>query len=102
MPLPSPGQAQVQALTVDQVRKLVKQFGRSDFRDVRDEVIVPLFLDSGLRLSELADLTLDRRDITNGTCAVVGKCAKPRVVPFGNATARAIDRYLRPRAKHPG
>lgn len=101
MPLPSPGQTQVQALTVDQMRKLVKQFSRSDFRDVRDEAIVRLFLDSGLRLSELADLTLDNLDITNGTCAVMGKGAKPRVVPFGNATARAIDRYLRRRMKHP-
>jgi Phage integrase family/Phage integrase, N-terminal SAM-like domain len=81
MPLPSPGQMQVQALTVDQMRKLIKQFGRSEFRDVRDEAIVRPFLDSGLRLSELADLTLDNLDITNGTCAVMGKGAKPRVVP---------------------
>lgn len=62
-----PGQTQVPTLTVEQMRTLVKQFGRSEYRDVRDEAIVRLVLDSGLRLSELANLTLDDVDLLEGT-----------------------------------
>lgn len=34
------------------------------------------------------------------TVSVLGKGAKPRIAQFGVATAKALDRYLRHRARH--
>jgi site-specific recombinase XerC len=99
--MPSPGTKSVPILEVEDLRRWLKTFSRNDLRDVRDEAIVRLFIDSGLRLSELANLRVGDVDLLNGTAAVIGKGSKPRVVPFGNNTARALDRYLRRRAKHP-
>lgn len=98
--LPAPNRDPVPALDLDDLRRLVKQFGGQEFTDIRDETIVRVFLDSGLRLGELAGLTLDDVDLLNGTVHVLGKGSKPRTAPFGNATARMLDRYLRRRARH--
>ena len=32
---------------------------------------------------------------------VVGKCGRERALPFGNRTGKALDQYLRARARHP-
>lgn len=100
MSMPSPGNRPVPVVEYDDLRRWLKTFSAGDFRDVRDEAIVRLFIDSGLRLSELANLRLADVDLLAGTVAVIGKGSKPRVVPFGNNTARSLDRYLRRRNRH--
>jgi integrase len=66
--------------------------------DARDEAILRLFIDSGMRLSELATLTPASVDFANRVVHVIGKRTKghdrPRVTPFGAKTAAALDRYL--------
>jgi integrase/recombinase XerC len=65
-----------------------------DAASARDRAIVLLFLDTGLRLSELAGLRLsDLRP--DGAVKVMGKGARERNVPVGNAARQALLRYLR-------
>jgi site-specific recombinase XerD len=65
-----------------------------DASSVRDRAIVLLMLDTGLRLSEAA--WLRRCDLrADGTVKVVGKGARERIVPVGNAARQALVRYLR-------
>jgi integrase/recombinase XerC/integrase/recombinase XerD len=51
-------------------------------------------LDTGLRLSELANLQLDDAHIEEGYLKVVGKGNKERVVPIGGSSQKIIYRYL--------
>src|SRR4051812_19481281 len=75
-------------------------FSRPIFFGRRDEAILRLLLDTGIRVSELYGLKLDDVDLERELAYVTGKGSRPRVVPFGAKTGQAIDRYLRVRALH--
>jgi site-specific recombinase XerD len=82
------------------IRALLKVCAGSDFGSLRDTAIVRLFLDTGMRLDELAKLRVDDVDLDyDNTATVLGKGRRPRMCPFGAKTAQALDRYLRQRAR---
>lgn len=78
--------------------RLIKACEGTTFRDRRDMALVRLFLDTGARRSELANLTVADVDFDLNVVLVVGKGARPRACPFGRKTAQALDRYLRARS----
>ena len=91
----------VEPLTDDQLRALIKACAGNDFRDRRDEAIVRLMAETGIRAGECATILLADVDLAHGTAVVRrGKGGKGRIVPFGPQTARALDRYRRARASH--
>ena len=59
----------------------------------RDAAILELFYSSGLRLAELAALTVRDVDIFNETVRVMGKGRKERIVPVGSLALDALQRY---------
>jgi site-specific recombinase XerD len=65
--------------------------------DRRDTAILRVFIDTGARLSEVAQLKLDDVDLDDQTLTVVDKGSRIRVLPIGAKTVKAIDRYLRVR-----
>lgn len=87
-------------LTTDELMRLVKACDGRTFSDKRDMAIVRLFIDSGLRLSEVVSLRVQDVDLDDGVALVVGKGARPRACPFGAKTSAALDRYLRMRVAH--
>lgn len=101
---PQVPEQQTEVLSVEQVRALLKACEGRDFVSRRDSAIARLFSDTGMRLSELAGMTLDDLDLDldSGTAAVLGKGRRPRACPFGAKTAQALDRYLRARAGERG
>jgi integrase/recombinase XerC len=68
----------------------------------RDVAIVELLYASGLRVSELAGLDLRDVDLAEMTVRVLGKGRKERIVPFGEAAARALRDYLAARGSAGG
>jgi site-specific recombinase XerD len=90
----------VPVITDDQVRALLKDCAGRTFTDRRDMAIIRLFLDSGMRRSELANLKIDDLDFELGVARVLGKGRRFRSAPFGNTTALALKRYLRERNRH--
>ena len=56
----------------------------------RDKAIVSLFADTGLRLSELAQITTERVDWERQTIRVFGKGRKERTVKFGTRTGELM------------
>jgi site-specific recombinase XerD len=86
-------------LSADQVRALLATCQGNDLEARRDAAILSLFFDSGMRLSELANLTLSDIDMENDVAVVLGKGRRPRACPFGAKTGQAIARYLRLRAR---
>ena len=91
----------VPVLSEDKARALLRACASSGFVPRRDKAIVRLFLDTGMRRSELAKLRVDEVDLDDDVAIVTGKGRRPRTCPFGWRTAQALDRYLRARSRHP-
>lgn len=71
------------------------------YQALRDTALTRLFLDTGVRVSEMAGLAVE--DLTlkhNSALVYLGKGRKPRVVSYGDKTAEALERYLRARTKY--
>jgi integrase/recombinase XerC len=60
----------------------------------RDRAILEIFYSSGLRLSELVNLTLRDLDLSRGYLRVFGKGAKERLAPLGRPARQALQQYL--------
>lgn len=88
-------------LSEDQMRALLDKVKGKTFEDRRDNALLRLLYDTGMRRAEIAGLTLADIDLEHNHAYVVGKGRRARVVPFGDQTARALDRYLRLRGRHP-
>jgi integrase/recombinase XerC len=97
---PKVPEPRTEMLTADQMRALLADCSGRDLVSRRDTAVVLLFADTGIRLSELANLTTDDVDLRARIAHVVGKGRRPRTVPFGARTAQALDRYLRLRRQH--
>lgn len=96
---PQPTSKPVPVLSDDELAALMKACAGKDFRDRRDEAMIRLLLDCGLRVSELCALTVDGTDLDQGMAVVRGKGNKIRPIYFGARTTRALDRYLRARSR---
>ena len=62
---------------------------------LRDRAVLELLYGSGLRVGEVAGLTLDRLDLRRGRVNVLGKGSKEREVPLSDFAIQAVDDYLR-------
>jgi len=62
---------------------------------VRDRALLELLYGSGLRVGELAGLSLDDLDLPSRTVRVLGKGRKERIVPFGGPAHEAMTAWLR-------
>jgi site-specific recombinase XerD len=82
------------------LRRLLKVCEGREFVERRDTAIIRLFIDSGMRRTELAELRLEDLDFDAQVAVVMGKGRRPRACPFGRKTALALDRYLRARERH--
>ena len=60
---------------------------------VRDKAMLELFYSSGLRLSELAQLTWHDLDLGEGAVRVLGKGAKSRDLPVGRHARTALEQW---------
>jgi integrase/recombinase XerD len=65
-----------------------------DPASLRDRAILELFYSSGLRVSELAALTLQQIDLKDGFARVFGKGSKERVVPIGERARDAAGVWI--------
>jgi site-specific recombinase XerD len=96
-------------LTDEELRRVLVACGGPSFSDRRDAAIVRTFLSTGARLSELANLrwtpgeeSTNDLGLDEGVIRVLsGKGRRERVSYLGAKAVKALDRYLRARAKHP-
>jgi len=80
---PKEGQHLPDVLQPEQVRDLLDGIDVIKPLGLRDAALLELFYASGLRLSELAGVTLDALDLDDGFVRVTGKGNKTRLVPVG-------------------
>lgn len=82
-------------LSLDESRKLLENID-GEFK-IRDYCIITLFLNCGMRLSELVGINIS--DIHGDSLTVVGKGNKQRTVYLNNACKMAIRDYMEARPK---
>jgi site-specific recombinase XerD len=88
-------------LTEELLRRLLATCAGKDFEARRDRAVILLLLDTGGRRAEIAGMRTGDLDFEYGVVLVVGKGGRERALPFGNRTGKALDQYLRARARHP-
>jgi len=81
-------------LSVEQIEVLLAQPQGETPLALRDRAMLELLYASGLRVSELVGLELDRVDMKERALSVCGKGSRERIVPFGRAAAAALAAYL--------
>ncbi len=84
----------IKGLEPEICHKLLGSFNGKNLNDYRNKAIVFMFLDTGLRLSELANLQLSDINTERGIIKVVGKGNKERLVRIGLKTQKALWNYL--------
>ena len=60
----------------------------------REHVIIQLFYETGIRLSELVGLNVDDVDLVRKTIKVTGKRNKQRIIPIGDSLAQNLKVYV--------
>lgn len=91
---PKPERSLPKILSRAQVNQLIASPDPKSPLFARDVAILELLYASGLRASELCDLTSRDANLQVGCVRVIGKGRKERIVPLGKAARGAIERYL--------
>ena len=82
------------ALDEDEVLALLETAAGDDATSRRDRAILEVLYGTGMRVSELAGLSLADLGSDTGLVRVLGKGDKERLVPLGRMAADALDAWL--------
>ena len=92
-------------LSEDEVVRLLNQPDITTAEGFRDRTMLEVLYATGMRVSELINLTLDRVDLNMKYIIAFGKGSKERIVPLGSVAAEFLQQYLekvRPKLTHAG
>jgi len=81
-------------LEYNEIELLLEHIDLTKKLGYRNQLIIELLYDTGLRVSELASIKLADIDFSNKTIRVIGKGNKERIVYFGDYGIDAINEYL--------
>jgi len=90
----------IEPLSAEEIEKVTDTINRRSPTGWHNYAIFVTLLDTGLRVSEVAGITLSRVDFARGCIKVMGKGAKERIVPIGKFVQMTLLRYadeVRPR-----
>lgn len=90
-------------LSEDEVVRLLNQPDITTAEGFRDRTMLEVLYATGMRVSELINLTLDRVDLNMKYIIAFGKGSKERIVPLGSVSAEFLQQYLekvRPKLTH--
>lgn len=85
-------------LTIEEVDRLLDVSLNTIF-DYRDKAMLELMYATGLRVSELLNLTLNDIDFENCIVRCMGKGKKERIIPIGEYVLDSMKKYLEKRPK---
>lgn len=91
---PRPGRPLPHSLTESEVERLLAAPSLSDRLGVRDRCMLEVLYATGLRVSELVNLSLGQLNLANGVLRVEGKGSKERLVPLGEEAADWVRKFL--------
>ena len=84
----------------DDMERMLRSTGQgTTWQEVREHVILQLFYETGIRLSELVGLNDGDIDFGRMAIKVTGKRNKQRIVPIGQGLADSLKGYMEARSK---
>lgn len=92
-------------LSEDEIVRLLNQPDITTAEGFRDRTMLEVLYATGMRVSELINLTLERVDLNMKYIIAFGKGSKERIVPLGSVAAEFLQQYLekvRPKLTHAG
>lgn len=88
-------------LSLEDSKKLLEVTANEDNRNSeRDYAIITLFLNCGMRLSELVGININDIDFSENKMTVIGKGNKERTIYLNKACIKALHHYLLVRPKN--
>ncbi|MGL5647131.1 MAG: tyrosine-type recombinase/integrase [Clostridium sp.] len=78
---------------INTAKKIAADAG--SYNGYRDELIITMFLGTGLRIEELSNISVDDIDLETGKMAVVGKRGKKRVVYVPKSKLPMLESYIK-------
>lgn len=83
-------------LSIEEGKKLINLYKNSDKPgDIRDRAVLCIFLNCGLRLSELRELNIEDFDLKDNKFQIIGKGNKERTGYLNELTKEALLKYLK-------
>ena len=77
----------------DELQRFFRSIDRTTFHGIRDYAIFLLFMDTGIRASELVNIKQKDLFLSARHLYVMGKGGKERLIPFGEKALGAINQY---------
>jgi len=84
----------MEPLTLQEIKKIVSSINRKSYSGERNHAALVTLLDSGLRASELAGITLNNLNLKDGYIRITGKGNKERIVPIGKFVRMELIHYI--------
>ncbi len=81
-------------LSAGEVDKILSAPDASDWRGIRDKAALELMYATGMRVSEIVELTTNDLNLDVGFAKCKGKGGKERIVPLGKKAKAACEKYI--------
>lgn len=85
----------IETFTNDEVKRLLRVYNGAKFLDIRNQLILAILFDTGVRNSELCNLKMD--DLRDTCIKIMGKGKKVRYAPITPVVNKYLIRYKRVR-----
>jgi integrase/recombinase XerD len=92
--LPRKARKLPEVLNAVEIENIINEADRTKNDGIRDAAILETLYASGMRVSELTDLEMDRLFFEIGFIRVIGKGNRERLVPVGDIAQLAIEHYI--------
>lgn len=98
--LPKVPERQVKFLNGEQIDRLLNAPTLSNIQGIRDKAILEVLFSTGLRVSELTNLNIEKIDFERREFGITGKGGRARVVFLSSRAAEYLKKYLNERKDH--
>lgn len=92
--IPRPPKKIIPAFSSSQIQQLLDVINTKTKIGYRDFAIILTLLDTGMRISELCNLKMEKLWLEDGTAKVLGKGNKERMIPIGKQIQRILWHYI--------
>ena len=98
--LPKVPERQVKFLNGEQIDRLLNAPTLSNIQGIRDKAILEVLFSTGLRVSELTNLNVEKINLDRREFGITGKGGRARVVFLSSRASEYLKKYLNERKDH--
>ena len=92
--IPKAPEKLIEPLTDEEINIITSSINQDSPTGARNYAILATKLDTGMRASEIADITIGQLNLKEGYVKVMGKGSKERIVPVGEFVSMILWNYL--------